>query len=439
MKTAPLVIAFALVLAVALFAIFVDAPLSWDGAFLLFRSLDMRRPAIPHDRYSVALFEAPALLLSRFTDHLRILRLAFGAVYASLPLVALTLSWRVVRVAAPQLMIWPFFGMCLATLGGQLMFVSECAIALHFAWPLLLIAITDRWRERWALALGLSLLLLFLHPIAPFLLLTVAATTALQSRVARRRQKLPLLLLLTAVAGAQLYLASSQPYQIATASLLPTLWHSVATPPLFCWTAIAAGALLLLVRRDAAWPKLAVAATLAVTALSSIAWAAKPAAWQDALNHRFVAPLLAAPFFIFALVDGLGGLRRASPDARGRFAILIAATFAATLGVQCLLWHQLTRALVRETAARPEACVSLDSLSSVRNTALKWWPTTFYSMLLQGRAPTHLVLPDDECGSAELARGIPLPGGGLRPRARPKLWFDLRAAGLPPAHTTTPF
>lgn len=106
-------------------AVISDAALSWDGAFYLFRTLDTGVPFIPHDRLIDAPIHWPVLWADALTDSLPVLRATFGVVHVVTPFVALACCWWVVRTDAPALIVWPLLGIGMATLPGQLNFISE--------------------------------------------------------------------------------------------------------------------------------------------------------------------------------------------------------------------------------------------------------------------------------------------------------------------------
>src|SRR5260221_10217460 len=84
-------------------AIYTSAALSWDGAALLFTLLDLQRISIPFARATVALFEYPTLLLSRYSSDVRALEVAYGLGYAVLPAACALASWQIVRRTHPRL------------------------------------------------------------------------------------------------------------------------------------------------------------------------------------------------------------------------------------------------------------------------------------------------------------------------------------------------
>jgi hypothetical protein len=158
-----------------LWAAIASGPLVWDGSFYLFSILDSQDFFCPHDRMSNVIIQFPVLIASHyFTENLAVLRFIFSLQYALIPFLSLLISWIVVR-RTPRLFIWPALGICIATIPGQFIFVSEIVIALQLAWPVLLILIVPpQGNASWIAALLLSLTIFFLHPVAVFILASLA-------------------------------------------------------------------------------------------------------------------------------------------------------------------------------------------------------------------------------------------------------------------------
>ena len=125
-----------------LIAAFCGAALSWDGAAYLFHVLDEQRPFTPNHRLINIPLQWPVLLSSHFTSDLAVLRTIFGLSYITVPLVALALSWWIVRHQARSLFVWAALGVGFATLPGQFLLVSEANIAIQLFWPILLAILT---------------------------------------------------------------------------------------------------------------------------------------------------------------------------------------------------------------------------------------------------------------------------------------------------------
>src|ERR1700732_2093777 len=98
---------FALVAMALIVAALCGDPLSWDGAFYLFVTLERRIPFFPPARLIDVGLEIPVWAVSHFSSNLTILRMLFCICFAAVPGVGLALSWLVCRTRRPALFIWP--------------------------------------------------------------------------------------------------------------------------------------------------------------------------------------------------------------------------------------------------------------------------------------------------------------------------------------------
>ena len=428
-------VALAFVLTVSVFATYAGAALSWDGASLLFAFLDVQDVSAPHGRWSVALLQLPTLLASRSTTDVRALELVYGASYTVIPPAALLLSWLTVHRTHPRLVVWHLLWLCFAALPGQLFFVTESLIAAHLAWPVLFAVLTGTSRAV-LLPLALAAAFLFeLHPAATlFLLLAFAAAAARAARDERHRARL-LLIAATFVAAAVLraWVSLHDPYEMQQASVPP--WKIVASLrlPDIALAAAAVAPLALLVAQLVGVRMSGIATGIVFVLCACFVagmgpWANDPHDWQDELNYRFVAPLVAAPFLLAAAAVALARpADTALRTADTRLCAALAVAYAAILSLQCVRWLGLRHGL--ESALADGSCTSMNAIPECRGTALRWWTTPSYALVVQGHAPAALVLPGKECRRRDLATVIPVNPWYERPRNVG--WFDLTRAGLP--------
>src|SRR5918996_5328954 len=101
---------FGLMIVPLIFAAVSGAAMSWDGSYVLFKILDLQSPFPAHGRFVNIPLHWIVLLASRLTSDLTILQMVFGLVYASIPFLALVISWWVVRGHAETLFIWAALG-----------------------------------------------------------------------------------------------------------------------------------------------------------------------------------------------------------------------------------------------------------------------------------------------------------------------------------------
>src|SRR5579872_4730925 len=89
------------------FAAVVGAPLSFDGAFFLFRVLDKHQFAADHGRLINIALQMPVLVATHYTESLVALRALFSIAYVAVPFIGLAVSWMVCKARRPSLFIWP--------------------------------------------------------------------------------------------------------------------------------------------------------------------------------------------------------------------------------------------------------------------------------------------------------------------------------------------
>lgn len=437
---------FALLIAAAAAAVWFEAPLSWDGAYLLFRLLDDGTPAVPFLRLSHAAFQLP-VLIARYAgiEDPRILGASFSLTYALVPAVSLALSWWIVRGRREELFVWPALSIALSNLPGVFFMSSEGPVAIELFWPIVLaLLVGSVTRGRLAALVVAALLGLFAHPIAGL----VAAACAILAFVqtgrgrlgpARARGWLVGAVFLT-VAAARLLapLSGYEKQQLTVRSFLDPLRAATWGWPRVSLGATLAAAFLtalqaLVWRRLASplWRKtLAFApALLALAAgLFMIPWARDPNRWASALNYRFVMNALSAVFLTAAALEGLaarsGSLADGGEIGRGRriTAVMAALSLLVLFAVQGASWSDLRTRFAAEIAAARAPCVPLTTVPSVGRTALRHWSSTALSIVLQGRRPARVAMPDEGCEDLARTGAWRIAPFDLRERAG---WFVL--------------
>ena len=432
-------VSLGLLLVVAAIASYCGAALTWDGASLFFSVLDGQRFEVPHGRFSVALFELPVLLAAKLTSQVRILELVYGATYACVPLAAAWCCWRIVRTVRPRLILWPLLWICLGAMPGQLFFVTECIIAIHCSWPLLLVVGTGFSRRRWLLFLLLCPFLFFLHPISGplFVGFSVLGFACAWKKPTGGGQLLAAALL--AVLGVLRAVVTWRDAYERSAVRTPwgPIWRELRLPVTGLLAIVALVAVIAGIHRLAPASRrhaLRIAfGAVGIAAASFVLWVLDSPRWQNALHYRLMAPIAAVPFFVAASTAILrdprarGDLRRGE----GWLAMSAAGAYALVLGIQCVVWFHMRLALERQLVELP-SCVPVLSLPLCRDSALRWWPTPSYALIIQGRAPRRLLLHDGNCLRRDFDRSLVLtPFPGARPRDVG--WFDLRKIGLAPA------
>jgi len=443
--------------AAGIFACLCDTPMIWDGAYQFCFSLIRQQPYFYLTRFHSYILWLPVVLLSHVTTNLTVLKLTYGLPFALAPAASVLLSWWIVRLRAPRLIIWAIFGTA-AALPGQIFIINDSIFQQHMFWPVFLGLLVPLNRRQ---AVVVSLLAIFQlsHQIGLVLLTGAAATAALFSigATARRKElltKSAIALFLAVIALWKiLHFPDSYAQREFTWERVHEAWRwGVEGYPLrglyFMW---AAGAAMLLRRLLSAprWDghRLAIgsAAGCCVIAAAIIwtIWAIDSHKWCTAVNYRRWVVPLTVPFYVFALLDArfISCRRSVVLSENGPAWPLnlvigcgVAAVFALVLSVQSIVWVRLTRHLQHDVESYPRTIVPWSQIAWTHDTALYHWSTTAYVFVLESRQPRRLLLdPDSANAVAQLAMvhsdppSIPLSWfTPMPPTPGPAGWFDFR-------------
>jgi hypothetical protein len=392
-------------------AVMSDAALTWDGAYLLFRTLDTGIPIIPHDRLIDAPIHWPVIWVNSLTDSMTVLRATFGVVHVVTPLVALSLSWWVVREDAPGLFIWPLLGIGWATLPGQINFISEGIKANQLIWPILLAVLIGLPARTIPMVAMVSLVVMFLHPTAVPVLGAVAAAAFVTGTLQRdSRDRLYPLAACLAIASLLRFGMITDRYQTGEMNVetMKRQWRNSATglPGISLILAFAVAILLLgvaLVKSIPAWILMLPIVLVAIAGGTLAIWATEPARWWDALEFRGPASIVSLTVAGFAFLDCVLAIAlksdrlRVLPDVRRRTGQAIAVMFAIVLSIQCLQYGRIIDDMNDTIAASEAHCISMSELPDMPESPLNLWTTPSLSLLFQGWKPTKVVLPDGGC------------------------------------------
>ena len=439
---------FALVAAATGGAAWHLAPLTWDGAYYLFEALDRGRPVAHLGRTVNVVLQSPVLAARRLTDDLAVLRLVFALPYVLVPLLGLVGAWLVCRRTRPDLFVWPAIGVCLAALPGQLFYTSEGPLATHLFWPVLLAPLSGVTRRHLLWLWVPAALAWAAHPIAAVLFGIASLAAAERGRRAPETRTL-LWVLAAACAAAALAKALSpltayESENLRLSRVVDAVRFAAGGRVGAALVCVAGAAVLSLGQR---WllPRAGVRTRLAlVTAPAALAllsgaalipWARDPIAWARAVDYRFITSLLAPGLMLMAVVDGLLGPGPTGPTGlsgparahlrwgRSLTALAAGVSFAVVLTLQGRSWFHLRTLFADSLAERPPGCVPLHQLPDVAHTALDHWGSASLSVVLQGRRPTRVALPDNGCARMAAAGVAAMaPGGERGPADR---WFIL--------------
>ncbi len=430
---------FALSLLASAVSAWNGAPLAWDGAYFLFKILDLRQPFAPPNRPIHEILQAPVLVAIGRTDDLAVLRAVFAASYTLVPVLGLAASWWVVR-SRPGLFVWPALSIALFALPGQLFYVSEGPIAVALFWPIVL-----------ALAAGSPLRVLPLlallaagvwtaHPIAVVLFAAAAALALYVGVHDPRRRRLAWAM--AGVAGILSLTRALQPLSgyetesLTTQRLVDSFQVAIRGWPLVALVFAGLAAMLtfalpyVLPRTTGRFERslrLAPSILAGAAGLSLIPWARNPYVWAHALDFRFWAGPLALALMLVACVEAVrasatpGEARVAA--SRRWLATTVAATALLVVAVQSRSWAQETDVLRRALAQAPDPCVATSSLPWLAGSPMNHWATASLAILLQDRSPHSLALDGDGCAQYRASGVFPLAPWDPRPAGTG--WFNL--------------
>lgn len=417
----------------------VGAGLSWDGSYILFKVLDTQAPFVVHGRWFVAPLQLPVLLASQFTGDQLVLQTVFSLAYALVPLLALALSWWIVRDTQPGLFVWAAIGILLIALPGQFCLVSDANMALQLFWPVILAVLTDLRRPKLYAVAGLSLVLLFSHPVAIPLFALVAVLAILRGW--RSQYERPAVLLwagvfglLTAVSIAKFFLTSDtyEDEQLSVAVLERQYQGAVAGWPLLFIGAVWLMALLLFaapfVRRPSLVRSLRAVEVgcLVVGGGALLIWVSNPRLWERGIDFRLWALILTLPIIGLAVAESLWLKTYFSPARtwahRGSILGSIGIVFVLVLAVQSTSWLSQTNRLREALAQSQQSCLTPSAVNWTAQTPLGHWSLTPYSLLIGGKTPGKVILPEAGCAQERIGESIKITDWDTR--AWKSGWFD---------------
>lgn len=414
----------------------------WDGGYYFFQILDADAPFVAQGRLINVPLHWTVLLASRLTDDLQALAIIFGLTYATLPLLALGVSWWIVRDRAPASFVWAAFGIGLGTVLLQLYFVSEAIIAIQLFWPILLAMLIGAQHRHLPAVVALSAAVLLAHPVAiPLFALAAVLAGMLGVRVgpgrARRRAWLwgGAFATLAVVAAVQVVGArnSYEAEQLSLRAVRAAFADSMNGLTLVALACTWGAALLIFAApfvdrlRDERFVLGVYAAELGALMVAGAVlfiWARDPRLWAGAIGFRTLALFASLPLMGLAALEGLladparapvtGPTGRVWPH-RLRTIQVIAVIFLIVLVSQGTSWLNLNNRLRETLTARPTACVAKSSLGWIEGTPLDNWTLTVRSLWLQGPAPRRVMLDGDWCAEGRFVEGLPVAPWERRP------------------------
>jgi len=430
---------FVLVLLALLLCAVSGTTMAYDGSYYVIKSLDAGAPMVPNRRYIHDPLQRPLMLMSQITDNVGVLQTTFGLAYVAIPFFALAASWWVVRKRNPGLFVWAAFGIGIGTLPGQIGWISEAASIWQLFWPVVLMLLLGVRKRDIPLMAFLCLVIFIANPQASLIFGSGMVLVFLSGWrfSARRRVDWTWAAVFAALCTITVirFAIEVNPYeteQLGFSLLLERFASAFANWPLVALiAAMLAGLFLILsgrvpgkrVPRVVVW-------LLIVCGLTTLIRAFVPAFWADSLNYRFFLPIAVFPFMALALLD-LVVARQPSEFHASRLGVIqgIGLIFAVSLIIQSVEWMVMTQSL-RDTMNRSQSvCLSADSddLHWISYTIFNHWSITPYSILIQGRTPTKIIMPGRDCSLPDA-----MDTSGFRMTSWDKFpwqggWFDFRS------------
>ena len=430
---------FALVATALMVAALCGDPLSSDGAFYLFVTLERQIPFFPPARLINVGLALPVWAVSHFSDNFTILRAVFCICYASVPGLGLALSWITCREKCPALFIWPALSISLAMLPGQFNFNSEAFMAASFAWPVFLAGLIGTEPALLPVLALLAVMVMLAHPIAVALSAFAALATAvsafrLSGRARFRRYAGASLLVVLALSRLFAGFSGYEHRMMSLDQVTNTFQWSVLGWPLVSLAFVCAAALQCLrgsaTNRPANDGEVAPDYILAGLALAAGMCLIPPSIDANTLSavmgYRFWVGPISVALMAGCALDAWRCNPAALWTARKPALVAIGSAFFVVLSLQSVTWARLTTRFVGTLHQAGCGCVPRSSLKWITNTPLNHWATDAYAIVLQGRTPQVLVLEDHNCDTYKKNREVNILWFS---RAGGRGWFDLDYAG----------
>jgi hypothetical protein len=443
---------FGLISAALGFAAASGAAMSWDGSYILFKILDLQSAIPVHNRFVNVPLHWIILFTARFTTDLNILQMVFGLVYAAVPLMALVLSWWVVRGHAETLFIWAALGIGLGTLPGQFCFICESILAIFLFWPVILAILVRMPKRHVPIILALLIAMFFTHFVSIALFFVGASVAFIIGLCSRGDRHWMWMwasgLGVMAAFKFLLFVIFPSAYEMSQLSkdvMKSNFDLSVSGLPLMSvictWLAASIIFISPLLSRFSKDKFSQIIHSIGLISLAIaggllVVWARDPYLWRHAIAFRSWALFSSLPFMMLAVLEGILlskkflSNRKSELNYRLKTLRIIGTIFLLVLSVQSTSWFNLTT-ILRETIVQSvDRCISISSIGWLTNTPLNNWTTPSHSILLQGKAPQKLVLNGDGCTEASFSEAVRISPYDLRSRTGG--WFDLSLSGLLP-------
>ncbi len=391
-----------------------------DGAYFLLTTINDQQVHVPHLRITFSTLLYPAALATRITDDLTIIRYIYSISLMFTPIIALALSWWVVRHHHRSLFLWAAFGILLVNLPGQMHWVATSIRTNQLFWPLLLAVLIGMPGRVVPMAVILAQLMVLLHPHAAayFIAGSLAALWIAWSTPEIRSRML-------AVAGVGGFYAffrlliPSTDYESSTSGIdyqLQLLERSIGN-----WAgiglllvAIAAVALAIIPRLNSppGWIRWIPLASLILAGSAFLVWAADGEEWRNVSDYRGANLLFSLLLMGLAFLDSSSNKKKIqAPEIKRlrRYAVIAGAVvFGVTISLQSYVLAKEVNRVSEIMEHAGSGCIPESQIPDFESSPL--WQSTFpsTSLLLQSRTPDRIVLPDSMCDSIADTGHIPM-------------------------------
>ena len=424
--------------------------LSFDGSTYLYGLLERQALFTPHDRYVSVPMQCIVLLLCHLTSDLALLRAMYGLTYATIPLLALGMSWQLLKRRAPNVFIWPVFGIAFGSIWMQFHFTAESLMAVQLSWPLLIAMAVGTTSTEAVFIAVLVVAIFFSHPfsIPLFAMCALVAflTGLLDTRRRRNRWTWASVLGLLTIANLAFFFYTMRGDRYDTSQLsLPALHHdymsAAAGLPVVSLTFAYLAALLVLAIPQATGllrPGLvylmygAELLCIGVAAIILLAWACSPNLWSYAINFKGIVLFSSMPFMLSAILELLAPRARRGatimPNAsllfRHRQRVIAVCATSATLAliIQSVIWYQISDRLSSAISGSSYPCMSVAAIPWARHTFLDNEALPKESILMQSRTPHAVITKSSYCADASTVVGF---ASAPQPLDDKRGWFDL--------------
>lgn len=370
----------------------------------------------------------PLMILANVTDHLGVLVSSFGAPHVAVPVIALVGVMVGFRRQFSLLLFVPVASICLIGLPGQIFVVSGQLSASQLTWVLLVCVFLSQY-SRWAVAgaLGLTVVLFFLHPVVTVYFAAMGATLLLIGWRSNWRPSIwpiwGVTFALVAAARAWLILSTADVVRIEDRGhpSLMKLEASFTHPRvefIAIYFALIAAAVAMVLWRGSRSASAIVALLLAGLGALLAFFLGNPLALQHGVHYISWVVALVVPLQAIFLweITREGQARSRWQPSRASVAVLAvpALIFGAVLTLQSVQFRSQLATVRHRVEAATAPCVAREGLLSGLQTSFDDEFGTFeYEYLATGdsRDVTKVVLDEARCGrvcqpSSTVVRGL---------------------------------